>query len=152
MTNYYTTFISKAELAHLRKSHAALRGWCGRYRREIEAERRKANILTGRLQFQKEMTQEFSDRIAEQEAQRDSLLDQIEHLEKVIRTDDDRIAALEAQIDWLNKNSTFYEPNGHNKPALDSVSKRIWYHATDDTESYPFSAVIDKALERSNGD
>ena len=35
MTNYYTTFISKAELAHLRKSHAALRGWCGWYRREI---------------------------------------------------------------------------------------------------------------------
>ncbi len=33
---YYTTFISKTELATLRKSHAALRGWCGRYRGEIE--------------------------------------------------------------------------------------------------------------------
>ncbi len=33
---YYTTFISKAELAHLRKSQARLRGWTAQYRREIE--------------------------------------------------------------------------------------------------------------------
>ena len=33
---YHTTFISKAELAKLRKSQAAYRGWCARYRREIE--------------------------------------------------------------------------------------------------------------------
>ncbi len=32
---YYTTFISKRDLATLLKSQAALRGWCARYRREI---------------------------------------------------------------------------------------------------------------------
>ena len=55
-------------------------------------------------------------------------------------------------LDWLNNHITFYEPNGHNKPALDSASKRIWYHATNDTNSYPFSDVIDKALKQGNDD
>jgi hypothetical protein len=59
-----------------------------------------------------------------------------------------RVDELEERLKWLDDNSTFYEPNGHNKPALDSVSKRIWYHATDDTDSYPFSDVIGKALDQ----
>ncbi len=33
---YHTTFINKDKLATLLKSQAALRGWCARYRREIE--------------------------------------------------------------------------------------------------------------------
>ncbi len=46
---------------------------------------------------------------------------------------------------WLDSNTTWHE--GPNAPVLASVSKRIWYHATDDTASYPFSAVIDAALK-----
>ena len=48
---------------------------------------------------------------------------------------------------WLDNNTTFYDvsPDGPNVPVLASVSKRIWYHATDNQESYPFSAVIDAA-------
>jgi hypothetical protein len=53
-----------------------------------------------------------------------------------------KIEELQARLELLDNNTTFYEPNGLNGPALSSVSKRIWYHATDDTESYPFSKVL----------
>ena len=56
---------------------------------------------------------------------------------------------LRSALEWLDNNTTFYDVDadwpvdGHNIPVLASVSKRIWYHATDDTTSYPFSAVIE---------
>lgn len=67
-----------------------------------------------------------------------------------------RIAELEGKLKWLDNNTTFYDVNsaGSNVPVLASVSKRIWYHATDDQRSYPFSAVIAAraALSRSRGE
>jgi len=53
---------------------------------------------------------------------------------------------------WVDNNMTFYNVDadwpveGHNIPVLAQVSSRIWYHATDDEQSYPFSAVIDAAI------
>ena len=54
--------------------------------------------------------------------------------------------------EWLDNNTTFYNVDadwpveGQNIPVLAQVSERIWYHATDDTTSYPFSAAIDRAI------
>jgi len=66
-----------------------------------------------------------------------------------------RIAELERERDavrtWLDSNTTFYDVDAdwpveeHNIPVLAQVSNRIWYHATDDCTSYPFSAVVDAA-------
>ena len=42
---------------------------------------------------------------------------------------------------WLDDNTTFYNTDESSAPVLASVSKRIWYHATDDKVSYPFSHV-----------
>jgi hypothetical protein len=53
---------------------------------------------------------------------------------------------------WVNNNITFYDvepdgPNvctsGPNIPTLAAVSKRIWYHATDNQTVSLFSEVID---------
>lgn len=49
--------------------------------------------------------------------------------------------------DWMRNNLTFYNTAESDGPVLASVSKRIWYHATDDTESYPFDAVADAAMK-----
>lgn len=69
------------------------------------------------------------------------------------------VAAIDAltkdaeRMRWLDKNTTFFnvdhtEPiRGANIPILSSVTARIWYHATDDTESYPLSAAIDAAMK-----
>ena len=65
------------------------------------------------------------------------LKDQIAELEA-------EVAELKATVAWLDNNSTFCD-NG--KPVLAEVTKRIWYHATDDVDSYPFSAVIQAALK-----
>jgi hypothetical protein len=48
---------------------------------------------------------------------------------------------------WLDNNTTFFDTiapviEGPNVPVLAAVCRRIWYHATDDQSSYPFSAVI----------
>jgi len=54
----------------------------------------------------------------------------------------------ERMREWLDSNTTFYDVDadydveGRNIPTLAQVSARIWYHATDDTKSYPFSAVV----------
>jgi len=61
-----------------------------------------------------------------------------------------KIAALR---NFVDKNMTFYDVNADslvdapNIPVLAQVSNRIWYHATDDTKSCPFSAVIDAAMK-----
>jgi hypothetical protein len=59
---------------------------------------------------------------------------------------DEAEAQLTAMREWLDNNATFYEPETSNRPILAMTSKRIWYHATDDQESYPFSNVVDKAI------
>jgi hypothetical protein len=61
---------------------------------------------------------------------------------------------MEQQIAWLNDNSTFYDTEGMSSavPVLASVSKRIWYHATDDVDSYPFSDVMEAALAPKDSD
>lgn len=69
------------------------------------------------------------------------------------------IATLQRRYDalrhWLDNNTTFMDVDadwpveGNNIPTLVQVSNRIWYHATDDQTSYPFSAVIDAALAES---
>jgi hypothetical protein len=43
---------------------------------------------------------------------------------------------------------TFYNVGESDGPVLAAVSKRIWYHATDDL-SYPLAAVVDAALSAS---
>ena len=74
--------------------------------------------------------------------ERDGLMEQVAALTK----DAERMR-------WLDMTTTFFnvdhtEPiRGANIPILSSVSARIWYHATDDTESYPLSAVADAAIK-----
>lgn len=43
--------------------------------------------------------------------------------------------------EFVDSNMTFYDTDKSSGPALSEVSKRIWYHATDDVKSYPFSEV-----------
>lgn len=50
------------------------------------------------------------------------------------------------QVAWLRNNMTFYNTAETSAPVLASVSRRIWYHATDDMESYPFDAVLRAAM------
>jgi hypothetical protein len=66
------------------------------------------------------------------------------------------IARLEEKLEWVDNNTTFMivdhslidgTDTPPNVPVLACVSKRIWYHATDDQESWPFSAVIAAAQE-----
>ncbi len=66
------------------------------------------------------------------------------------------IASLESvreeALAWLDNNTTYFDVqppavNAPNVPVLAAVSKRIWYHATDDQLSYPFSDVIRAALQ-----
>jgi hypothetical protein len=61
-------------------------------------------------------------------------------------------AKISATRRWVNNNMTFYdvEPDGPdvctsgpNIPTLAGVSKRIWYHATDNQTVSLFSEVID---------
>ena len=61
-------------------------------------------------------------------------------------------AKISATRRWVNNNMTFYdvEPDGPdvctsgpNIPTLAAVSKRIWYHATDNQTVSLFSEVID---------
>lgn len=53
--------------------------------------------------------------------------------------------------DWLDHNTTFYNTAESTGPVLAEVSKRIWYHATDDVTSYPFSEVARRAVQPSDG-
>ena len=55
---------------------------------------------------------------------------------------------LKEKLDWLDNNTTHYLTNESEAPVLAGVVEKIWYHATDNVDSYPFSAVIDKALEK----
>lgn len=58
-----------------------------------------------------------------------------------------RIESLERDAErwrYLQRNITFYNVGESPRPSLASVSKRIWYHATDCME-WPFSAAIDAA-------
>jgi hypothetical protein len=63
---------------------------------------------------------------------------------------------ISAMRKWVNNNMTFYdvEPDGPdvctsgpNIPTLTGVSKRIWYHATDNQTVSLFSEVIDTAMK-----
>jgi hypothetical protein len=59
----------------------------------------------------------------------------------------------EALMKWLDNNTTYFDVkppavDAPNVPVLAAVSKRIWYHATDDQLSYPFSDVVRTALKR----
>jgi hypothetical protein len=65
-------------------------------------------------------------------------------------------AEISATRRWVNNNMTFYdvEPDGPdvctsgpNIPTLCAVSKRIWYHATDNQTVSLFSEVIDAAMK-----
>src|SRR5437879_5429399 len=83
------------------------------------------------------------------EAARIVLLQRCETAERELTQAQARCAEVEK---WLDGNTTFFDVQrdlpveGPNIPVLAAVSRRIWYHATDDTASYPFSAVIDAAL------
>ena len=61
-------------------------------------------------------------------------------------------AKISAMRRWVNNNMTFYDvkpdgpdvcTSGPNIPTLCAVSKRIWYHATDNQTVSLFSEVID---------
>ena len=52
----------------------------------------------------------------------------------------------EKLVYWLDNNFTFCNPG--EVPVLGEVSRRIWYHATDDIESFPFSEIMGKAIEK----
>ena len=59
-----------------------------------------------------------------------------------LKSSQEKVAKLR---NWMDNNFTYCEPGA--VPVLGSVTKRIWYHATDDTESYPFSEVVHKVLD-----
>ena len=61
-----------------------------------------------------------------------------------------KVEELEARLEWLDNHTTFYDNNESDAPVLVAASERIWYHASDDVESYPFSKVIEAALEVSD--
>ena len=56
-------------------------------------------------------------------------------------------------VDWLDNNMKFKDATqggldvSDGSPALASVSKRLWYFATDDMDSHPFSEVVMRAIE-----
>lgn len=70
---------------------------------------------------------------------------------------DDERQRRERILKWLDGNTTFYNVDadypveGNNIPTLAQVSNRIWYHATDDETTYPFSALVERAALRSDG-
>lgn len=74
---------------------------------------------------------------------------EVERLDVLILSCRQQIKADKVEVerlrDWMDNNFTHCEPGA--VPVLGSVSKRIWYHATDDTESYPFSEVVCKVLD-----
>jgi hypothetical protein len=83
------------------------------------------------------------------EMQRHELLDLALALERELA---EAKAEISATRRWVNNNMTFYdvEPDGPdvctsgpNIPTLAGVSKRIWYHATDNQTVSLFSEVID---------
>jgi len=49
--------------------------------------------------------------------------------------------------EWLDNNTTHYETAESDEPVLACVSKKIWYHATDDIDSYPFTDMMDKSIK-----
>ena len=75
---------------------------------------------------------------------------------RVAEDNQTKLAAAQAEIaalrNFVDNNMTFYDVDADwpvdakNVPVLAQVSDRIWYHATDDTKSYPFSKVIDAAI------
>lgn len=72
-------------------------------------------------------------------------LKQVSQLERELAEAQAKISAMRR---WVNNNMTFYdvepnEPHGPNTPTLAGVSKRIWYHATDNQTVSLFSEVID---------
>ena len=74
-----------------------------------------------------------------------ALLVELKHALKAEREENQR---LKEKLDWLDNNTTHYLTNESEAPVLAGVAEKIWYHATDNVDSYPFSAVIDKALEK----
>lgn len=56
------------------------------------------------------------------------------------------VERLQAKLDWLDNNTAHYITAESDGPVLAAVSRKIWYHATDNIDAYPFSAVIDAAL------
>jgi hypothetical protein len=77
----------------------------------------------------------------------------IEQLERELAAAQAKILAMRK---WVNNNMTFYdvEPDGPdvctsgpNIPTHCAVSKRIWYHATDNQTVSLFSEVIDAAMK-----
>jgi hypothetical protein len=98
--------------------------------------------------------------LAAQVAERDAKIKEWHNawigMEKRATASEARVAELERERDalrlWLNNNTTYYDVDadwpveGHNIPVLAQVSNRIWYHATDDCTSYPFSTVADAAI------
>jgi len=79
-----------------------------------------------------------------------------EDYDKLHATAEAAQAEIAALRNFVDKNMTFYDVDANflnfliaapNIPVLAQVSNRIWYHATDDTKSCPFSAVIDAAMK-----
>ncbi len=104
-------------------------------------------VLTGE-QAWRERAESAEQRLAAVERERKS-----EHA-LLVKTDTDLFAALtqlETLRTWLDNNTTFfnvdvdYPVEGPNIPTLAAVRNRIWYHATDDTGSYPFSVLMDRS-------
>lgn len=62
-----------------------------------------------------------------------------------VREDAQRWRYLRANMTFYNVNHSI-DPDAPNVPALAMVSKRIWYHATDDTEHDTLDAMIDAAI------
>ncbi len=79
-------------------------------------------------------------------------VDAMEEAAQVIESLQAQLVEAQRRLEWLDNNTMFYdvdadfEVEGRNIPSLAQVSQRIWYHATDDQSSYPFSTVIDAAL------
>ena len=106
------------------------------HQREVEAEREAAHRCIKTL----------DEMVANLGAERDDLRDDIV---QYIERDTERIEEMDALRSWLDNNMTHYNTSEAGaRPILAELGKRVWYHVTDDTESFPFSAAIDAAKEK----
>ena len=99
----------------------------------------------------------YRDSQAKLEAEREAHKQTSRQANEAIETANASCAAAESRLReveaFVDGNMTFYDVNTQcstqhpNIPVLASVSKRIWYHATDNQLDFPFSQVVRSALK-----
>lgn len=76
---------------------------------------------------------------------RASIIAHLRHLQKV-EAELEKCRRDAERYRWLEKNISYYNTSDASRPALQDVSKRIWYHASDNIDDRTLSATIDRAI------